>query len=228
MGFEEMWLKKFEQGLDRYAGPDIRDRVIEITDHPISNPDAADSIQWTARAMTRLDDLVEEQQRRDILAACACEFPAARLIPIQEIYAETNDLAEAHRMLEARFFADLDGSVKQDETAVREIKNRAWGVAGTLEADRILAVKMPFALQAYLDAGEATEKRYHYCHCPRVREAIRTGETDISRTYCYCGAGFYKRIWEIITREPVRVEVLETVLHGDDECKIAIYPRAKP
>jgi len=41
--------------------------------------------------------------------------------------------------------------------------------------------------------------------------------------YCYCGAGFYKGIWETILREPVRVEVLESVMHGGDVCKIAIH-----
>jgi len=228
MDFEEMWLKKFENSLNQYAGPEIKARVMNVQDNSASGSAASESIQWTARTMARLDELVDEPQRRDIMAACACEFPAARLIPIQEAYAETKDLAEAHRMLETQFFANLDEPLKQDETAVREIKNRAWGVAGTLEADRILAIKMPFAFQAYLEAEDAAEKRYHYCHCRRVREVIRTGEAKIPQTYCYCGAGFYKRIWEIITQKPVRVEVLETVLHGADECKIAIYPRIKP
>ena len=41
--------------------------------------------------------------------------------------------------------------------------------------------------------------------------------------FCYCGAGFYKGIWEEIIQEEVKVEVLESVLKGDDVCKIAIY-----
>lgn len=42
-------------------------------------------------------------------------------------------------------------------------------------------------------------------------------------TYCYCGAGFYKGIWEEILKKPVKVEVLKTVMKGDDICQIAIY-----
>jgi hypothetical protein len=224
MGFEEIWLKKFEDSFNQIAGPDIRARVMDFQEDAAANSNVSESIRWTAQAMARLDELVDEQHRRDIMTACACEFPATRLIPVQETYAKTNDLAEAHRMLETMFHTDLEESVKLDEAAIREIKDRAWGVAGTLKADRIVAVKMPFELQEYLGTEEAAGKRYHYCHCPRVREVIRTGEAEISQTYCYCGAGFYKRIWEIITQDPVRVEVLETVLHGDDECKIAIYP----
>jgi len=42
-------------------------------------------------------------------------------------------------------------------------------------------------------------------------------------TYCYCGAGFYKGIWEEILQEPVEVEVLESVLKANEVCKIAIH-----
>lgn len=66
------------------------------------------------------------------------------------------------------------------------------------------------------------EKRQYYCHCPRVRDALKTGVT-ISATYCYCGAGFYKGIWEEILQEPVEVEVLKSVLKGDQVCTIAVH-----
>jgi len=66
------------------------------------------------------------------------------------------------------------------------------------------------------------KKRQYYCHCPIVRDVIKVSET-ISPTYCYCGAGYYKGIWEEILQEPIEVEVLESVLKGDEVCKIAIY-----
>jgi predicted hydrocarbon binding protein len=48
-------------------------------------------------------------------------------------------------------------------------------------------------------------------------------DQPLSPTYCYCGAGFYKGIWEEITQQNVEVELLESVLQGDDVCKIAIH-----
>jgi predicted hydrocarbon binding protein len=41
--------------------------------------------------------------------------------------------------------------------------------------------------------------------------------------YCYCGAGFYKDIWEEILQQPVEVELLSSVLQGDDTCQVAIH-----
>jgi predicted hydrocarbon binding protein len=55
-----------------------------------------------------------------------------------------------------------------------------------------------------------------------VREVLKTSDT-ISPTYCYCGAGFYKGIWEEILQQPVEVEVLKSILNGDDVCTIAIH-----
>jgi predicted hydrocarbon binding protein len=54
-----------------------------------------------------------------------------------------------------------------------------------------------------------------------VRSALEQDES-LSPTYCYCGAGFYKGIWEEIIGEPVKVEVLESVLSGGEVCKVKI------
>jgi predicted hydrocarbon binding protein len=51
---------------------------------------------------------------------------------------------------------------------------------------------------------------------------LKSSET-ISATYCYCGAGYYQGIWEEILQQPVEVELLESVLQGDQVCKVAIH-----
>jgi len=51
---------------------------------------------------------------------------------------------------------------------------------------------------------------------------LSTSET-IPPIYCYCGAGFYKGIWEEILQQPVKVEVLKSVLAGDEVCTIAVH-----
>jgi predicted hydrocarbon binding protein len=45
----------------------------------------------------------------------------------------------------------------------------------------------------------------------------------MSRTYCYCGAGWYQQLWDGIMGQPVRVEVLKSILQGDDRCSFAIH-----
>jgi predicted hydrocarbon binding protein len=72
-----------------------------------------------------------------------------------------------------------------------------------------------------LQESDPEKRRQFYCHCPRIRDVLKSGET-IPPIYCYCGAGFYKGIWEEILQQPVQVELLESVLMGDDVCTIRI------
>lgn len=44
----------------------------------------------------------------------------------------------------------------------------------------------------------------------------------LSPTYGYCGAGFYQGLWEETLQQPVEVELLQSVLAGDDACRFAI------
>lgn len=105
-----------------------------------------------------------------------------------------------------------------------EIVRKGWGSAGVKNGNNIIATKIPKSghLIEYVKEIDPEIKRQYYCHCPRVREAVKTSER-ISPTYCYCGAGFCKGIWEEILQEPVEVEVLESVLAGGEVCRIAIH-----
>jgi len=60
---------------------------------------------------------------------------------------------------------------------------------------------------------------YERCFCSLVKAA----KEAISPTYCHCSKGFTKHIWETILGRPVRVEVVQAVIAGAPECRIAVY-----
>ena len=126
-------------------------------------------------------------------------------------------------MPQSQFELFLKDSLGLGDELVKELVKRGWGTAGIKKGNTILATKIPKSgyLLEYISETDPERKRQHYCHCPRVREILKTSKT-ISPTYCYCGAGFYKGIWEEILQKPVEVEVLETVLQGDEVCRISI------
>ncbi len=37
------------------------------------------------------------------------------------------------------------------------------------------------------------QKRYHYCHCPRVKESLSAGRSNISPVFCNCSAAYMKK-----------------------------------
>ncbi|MFX0097887.1 MAG: DUF6144 family protein [Candidatus Hodarchaeota archaeon] len=227
--FEKIWLSKFSRCLGRVAGEEIRKEIMEGGENLSQETSREEVIDWTKRAMNKLDSLVDEKKRIDIMTGCACQYPKSDLQIIREKYEETKDVDIAHQMLQKQFESFLKEGLKLNSEFIEEIVKRGWGSAGLRKGDAIIATKIPKSgfLVDYLKEKDPEKKRQYYCHCPRIRDALKLSE-KISPTYCYCGAGFYKDIWEEILQRPVEVEVLESVLKGDDVCKIAIYlPREK-
>ncbi len=221
--FEDQWLRKLSISLDKTVGREIAKKVLQGSERLGASVNQQEIIDWTWKAVDRLDALVDENGRTRIMTSCACHFPEKRLLPLRAKYEETKDLDTVHKMLRELFISDLRNMLKLDEGLIKNVLSWGWGVAGVREGNTIIATKMPFQLKEHLEATDPEEKRYHYCHCPRIRGAIRSSKPKISKTYCYCGAGFYKDIWEKILQQPVEVEVLETVLDGADVCRIAIH-----
>jgi len=99
---------------------------------------------------------------------------------------------------------------------------------GVRHGDRIYVTKIPFAPKQYMTEKDPVMKRYYACHCPLVRTAIRDGKPKISPVFCYCSGGYEKLPYDVIFGEPVRVDMLETVLKGDLRCRFAIkIPKSK-
>ena len=227
--FERVWLVKFSRCLDEVAGEGIRRQVMQGSEGLSSQSDREDVIAWSQQAMERLDALLGEKERRDVMTGCACQYPKSELQEARQVYESTGDIGLAHRKLQERFESFLRDVLALDDDLFAAIVRRGWGLAGIRHGDTIIATKIPKSgfLVEYMQETDPEKRRQYYCHCPRIREAPGTSET-ISATYCYCGAGFYKGIWEEILQKPVEVEVLESVLQGDDVCRIAVHlPQAR-
>jgi hypothetical protein len=221
--FEAAWLAKFSSCLDEIVGEETRKRIMQGSASLSMDSSRQDVVQWTADAMQRLETVADEDQIINVMTGCACQFPPSSLREARETYATTGDVELVHQMLQRQFESFLRDDLELDEEYVTLITDKGWGLAGVKRRNTIIATKIPKSgnLLEYLQETDPEKKRRLYCHCPRVRDGLPL-EHAISPSYCYCGAGFYKGVWEEILQQPVDVKVLETVLQGDDVCKIAI------
>ena len=222
--FERYWLTKFGDCLEAVGGPAVRQQVLQGSQVLSDDTPRAAVISWTQEAVQRMGSVLDEEQQKQVMTGCACRYPKENLQDMRRTYAETGDIRLVHQMLLDQFASFLRNTLELSEEMTAEILDLGWGAAGVLQADRIIATKIPKSgnLTAYLEETDREQRRRDYCHCPRVRAALETEET-IPPIYCYCGAGFYRGIWEEILGQPVRVEVLETVLGGGDVCRIAVH-----
>lgn len=222
--FERYWQGKFADCLEEIAGQDVRSQVMQGGEKLSAASRSQAVIVWSQGAMERLERLVDEDKWRAIMTGCACQHPKESLSKIRRYYRASHDINGAQCMLQEQFEAFLASLPGITQAMIDEIVGNGWGLAGIRLGNTIIATKIPKSgfLVEYMQEQDPQKKRQLYCHCPRIRQALQTGAA-ISPTYCYCGAGFYKGIWEEILSQPVEVEVLETLLDGGDVCRVAIH-----
>ena len=228
--FERSWLSKFSSCLKKMAGEEIRRDVMQGSEKLSGDSRPEEIVGWTKEAMDRLDALLDKEKRKEIMAGCACQYPQSELQDIREAYEKTGEVDVPHQMLQGKFVSFLRNSLRLNDELVEDIVSRGWGPAGVREGSRIMTTKIPKScnLEQYMKETDREKRRALYCHCPRIRETIGS-KMRLSSTYCYCGAGFYKAIWEYTLQQPVKVELLESALKGDDVCRVAIHlPARRP
>jgi predicted hydrocarbon binding protein len=59
------------------------------------------------------------------------------------------------------------------------------------------------------------------CYCSLLRGL--PDEETVSKTYCHCSKGFVKKFWESVLERPVKVDLIQSVVSGADECEFAIH-----
>jgi predicted hydrocarbon binding protein len=153
--------------------------------------------------MGRLSSVVPDQKaRNEIMQARSCvfieEFGDGPIIALAKLYADTKSV---DKVLDA-MGADKGkfGHPYREGNVIYEIRN-------------------PRDPEAYVKATTPYEKQMAACFCPLIRATQKV----LSKEYCHCSAGWYKGIYEGIFKTPVRVEVLQSVISGDENCKFAIH-----
>jgi len=209
------WINKLETSLDRHTAHGIKDYVLE--GKPAEFSDSKKYIEFEHESIMKLDTLLSEEQRKNVFAGCSCTYPKEKLQAIKQKFSETHDLKLAHQMLQEQFEKDIEDVPFKDQMIAQN-----WGLAGILEQDKIIITKIPKFPAEYFTTDDTDEKRYSYCHCGRVRKQMREHKQTYSEAYCYCGAGYYKAIWEEIIGKEVKIDVVETVLKGSTVCKFVL------
>jgi hypothetical protein len=162
---------------------------------------------WVKGALERLDGLADEGQTYDVLSSCAHVFPAEQVARLGVVYREARARSEDPLQAVDAVIAFMD-------------RDPGWPEGSRREGQIIYAAKKPRDPQAYEKAQSEAERRQAYCFCPIIRYHLDRG---MPSSFCYCGAGWYRRQWEGAIGRPVTIEVVKSILKGDDVCQFAIH-----
>lgn len=67
--------------------------------------------------------------------------------------------------------------------------------------------------------GDVIHAEYRRCYCGAVNKT----KTRFSPTYCHCSCGWYRQLFESLLNRPVRVELLGSIIQGNDSCRFKIH-----
>jgi len=191
------WDNRLSKQLENVLGIEVRDRVLECyTDisHKSSLEDRAKAVMC---AIDLLDDIATEEEKFEVLSGCAHVFPPELIAKMRNVYVETNSVDD---VLEAMVAA---GNYPKF----------------TRKGNILYSSKQPYNPEAFAKATTRKEKMQAYCFCPMIKYNLE----EISGTFCYCGSGWSRRLWEGILDKPVKVEIVKSLTKDDDECTFAVH-----
>ncbi len=223
--FDKYWIGKLAKGISEEAGDKIAKEVLEGSDDISKDSLRDDVFAWSDKVVRKLESLTSDETTKEVLLSCACHQSQKALQQYRDLYVEKEDIDFIIQKMQEDFEVFIKNELKLEDKYVQEIIDRRMGFAGIREDNKIIATKIPKSafIKKWFEETDPTKKRALFCHCPRIRDALVDKEKTLPKSYCYCGGGYYQDIWETILQKPVDIEILETVMHGDEVCKFAIH-----
>jgi hypothetical protein len=213
-------------------GEKVRDEVFKgIGVAPYGTP-TPEKPAYLHPVLKRLGRKVGKKNCTEFLSAGLRNMPQRDYLDGRVKYRQAGDIDTYLQQTKEEFLARLEGLMREGRLFfAQEINNAVLDLvrnnpemgAGKREGNIIYETKIPYMAKQYVATTDPTIKRFYACHCPWARYAIKNGDVKTTPLLCHCSGGFMKKSWEVIFRQPLKVDILESVLSGGECCRFAIH-----
>jgi effector-binding domain-containing protein len=196
------WDRLLAEGVEATVGVAARQQVMAGIEELRPESSLEAYAEWIRGAMDRLDALTgDPKDKYEVLSGCAHVFSDHRIARLRSVYEESGEID------------DVLGEMYTDPD---------WYEDPVRQGNVLHMRKVPFDPVGYEAASTPAERRQAYCHCPFVKPYLDEAPPAMSPSFCWCGSGWYRRLWEGILGEPVEIEQVETLLGGYEQCTLTI------
>ncbi|HUU78339.1 MAG TPA: DUF6144 family protein [candidate division Zixibacteria bacterium] len=220
------WMVRLENTLDGYVGRELREKIMNAGGLIKDTSSVEKKASWTKCMVDCLEENIDEETCKKILTNNlhykSPKSPSFK--KLRKMYLKTKNIDEVLEHMHSIWKERIGKRYGYDSLEYKQVVNDPTIEAGKREGNIIYVSKIPFQLSEYLRAKNDKMKRYHYCHCGWVRASIpKTEEDRISSKFCYCSGGWHKIPFEAIFEQELEVELINSVLKGDENCLFAIH-----
>ncbi len=192
------WEYRFHSGIRQVLGPEKYKEITSELQNVTEFTSSEERGQKLLSVFEKLDSEATEEEKYEIISRCAHVRPIEEVSHWKEIYNRTQDIDEMLRAYgESQYFLE---------------KPYRYG-------NIIFTSKPPANPEAYANATTQEEKIRATCFCPIIHSTL----DKMPRSYCYCGAGWARQMFEPILGESLTIDIVETVIDGGDKCRFAIH-----
>jgi effector-binding domain-containing protein len=196
------WDRLLAQGVESNLGAVACEQVMAGIEQIIPDSPLNTYTEWIRGAMDRLDDLTDDPTMKyQVMSGCAHVFPGERIAHLRAIYEERRAVDDVLREM---------------------YKDPAWYEDPIRKGNVIHMTKVPYDPTGYKEGDTPAERRNAYCHCRFVRPYLDRVPSKLSPTFCWCGSGWYRRLWEGVLGLPVRIGHVETLVTGANQCTLTV------
>jgi hypothetical protein len=213
-------------------GEDIRNRVFEGISLPPLGISPEKKPEYTEKLLPRLEKILGIERCSQFLNKGLRDRYEQWRKPDREKFLKSKNIDEFLKNKRSEYIQEMEKHFEEGTLHFTQeitgpvlefIKNEPHVECGVRKGDIIVVRKEPYNAKEYLRETDEQKKRYYYCHCPWVKEALLKSSQPVSPVFCNCSAGYYRAYWEIVLDQPIEVEVVKSVLSGDLMCEFAVH-----
>ena len=213
-------------------GEQVREKIFEGIQVPPLGTPLYKLPAITQHVMGKMEKELGEERTKEMLCNCLRDLDDNWFTEKKKKYEEAENLDDYLKIKGDDFIAELTRIMNENDhfftqpinqDVIDHVNANPQVRQGVRKGNIIYETKIPFMSIEYLAETDEDLKRYYFCHCPWVRESLVQDDVKVSSTFCSCSSGFHKREWEVVLGQPLKAEVVESVLDGDLQCSFAIH-----
>jgi len=192
------WKELLLKSIEKVLGKELASKASEMGKNLNAESSVLDRQEWVKRVVGLIASRTDENEKYLVMSPCADKFSSDRIHSLRKVY------------LQNKSIDDVLDAMKTDQN---------WYSEPYRDGEKIYVTKNPYRKKQYEESKDDSDRRKYYCHCPLIRDSPDIG---IHHTFCYCGSGWFRQLWEGILGRSVSITLEKSLLKGDTTCQFCI------